>query len=280
MPIKTILAVLTTTDSVAQIMPLAIDLAERNGAHLTGIHAEASAINYAGVGMSFAVKEFAALREAEQRMTEEVRVAFMAATASMSAPAEWRLAETEGLSRSERLVEHAHCADLVIMPQAEQFGSAPGASQLQENLVRECGRPVLIVPHSGAFASVGAHALVGLSPTRESSRAAHDAVNLLAPGGKATIITAHRPKDADDLPFENAKEMARTFARHGITVDVQDRADPKLAPGDVLLNESFERGCDLIVVGAYGHSRVYDMLVGATTSHLMDHMTLPVLFSA
>lgn len=45
MSIKTILAVLTTKESVAQIMPLAIDLAERNGAHLTGINAEASAIN-------------------------------------------------------------------------------------------------------------------------------------------------------------------------------------------------------------------------------------------
>jgi hypothetical protein len=61
---------LTTKESVAQIMPLAIDLAERNGAHLTGIHAEASAINYAGVGMTFAVKEFAALRAAEQRSSE------------------------------------------------------------------------------------------------------------------------------------------------------------------------------------------------------------------
>lgn len=280
MPIKTILAVLTSTESVAQVMPIAIDLAERNGAHLTAIHAEASAIQYAGVGMGFAIKEFAALREAERRQSEDVKAAFLAATASLSPAAEWRLAETEGSTRSERLIEHAHCADLVIMPQAEQFGSAPGSNQLQENLVRDCGRPVLIVPHSGTFASVGEHALVGLSPTRESTRAAHDAIALLAPDGKATFITAHRPKDADDLPFENAKEMARTYARHGITVDVQDRADPKLAPGDVLLNESFERGCDLIVVGAYGHSRVYDMLIGATTTHLMDHMTSPVLFSA
>ena len=45
MSIKTILAVLTTKEAIAQIMPLAIDLAERNGAHLTGINAEASAIN-------------------------------------------------------------------------------------------------------------------------------------------------------------------------------------------------------------------------------------------
>ncbi len=280
MPIKTILVVLTTKESVAQIMPLAVDLAERNSAHLTGIHAEASAINYTGVGMTYAVKEFAALREAERQMSEEVKAAFEAATASMSTAAEWRLAETEGTTRSELLVEHAHCADLVIMPQAQQMGSSPGSSQLQENLVRDCGRPVLIVPQFGQFASVGMHALIGLSPTRESTRAAHDAISLLAPGGKATIITAHRPKDADDLPFENAKEMARTYARHGITVNVQDRADPKLVPGDVLLNESFERGCDLIVVGAYGHSRVYDMLIGATTTHLMDHMTSPVLFSA
>ena len=96
MSIKTILAVLTTKESVTQIMPLAIDLAERNGAHLTGIHAEASAINYTGVGMTFAVKEFAALRTAEQRMSEEVKAAFEAAAADLSNAAEWRLAETEG----------------------------------------------------------------------------------------------------------------------------------------------------------------------------------------
>ena len=280
MSIKTILAVLTSNESVGRIMPLAIDLAERNDAHLIGVHAEASAMNYATAGMSYAVKEFAALREAEMRLTEEVKAGFLAATAAISSKVEWRLAETEGLSRSERLVEHARSADLVIMPQAEQFGSSPGANYLQEKLVRECGRSVLVIPHSGKFASVGAHALVGLSPTRESTRAAHDAINLLGPGAKATIITAHRPKDQDDLPLENAKEMARTYSRHGIDVNVQDRSDPKLSPGDVLLNESFERGCDFIVVGAYGHSRVYDMLVGATTTHLMDHMTSPVLFSA
>ncbi len=280
MSIKTILAVLTDPTSVEQIMPLAIDLCERHGAHLIGIHAEASAINYTGVGMGFAVQEFAALREAEHRRSEEVKAAFDKATEGLSTAAEWRLAETQGAPRSERLIEHAHCVDLVIAPQALQYDGGPGSSQMQEALVRECGRPVLMVPHSGKFTSVGAHALIGLSPTRESTRAAHDAIALLAPGGKATIITAHRPKDRDDLPFENAKEMARTYNRHGIEVTVQDRADPKLAPGDVLLNESFERGCDLIVVGAYGHSRVYDMLVGATTSHLMDHMTSPVLFSA
>ena len=280
MSIKTILAVLTNPDSVEQIIPLAIDLCERNGAHLIGIHAEASAINYTGVGMGFAVKEFAALREAERRRSEEVKAAFDKATAGLSTAAEWRLAETQGAPRSERLIEHAHCVDLVIAPQALQFDGRPGSSHLQETLVRECGRPVLIVPHSGTFTTVGEHALIGLSPTRESTRAAHDAIPLLASGGKATIITAHRPKDRDDLPFENAKEMARAYNRHGIEVTVQDRADPQLAPGDVLLNESFERGCDLIVVGAYGHSRVYDMLVGATTSHLMDHMTAPVLFSA
>ncbi len=280
MPIRTILVILTDTDSVTQVMPLAVDLAERHGAHLTGVHAEASAITYTGVGMGFAVKEFAALRDAEHRLSLVLKAAFLEGSAGLTTNAEWRIIETGGQSRWERLLEHAHCADLVIMPQAPQLDGAPGGSQMQENVVRGCGRPVLIVPHSGTFETVGAHALVGLSPTRESARAAHDAINLINKDGKATILTSHKSGDNDDLPFETAKEMARCYARHGISVDVQNRSEPQLPPGDVLLNESFERGCDVIVVGAYGHSRVYDLLIGATTTHLMDHMTSPVLFSA
>lgn len=280
MPIKTLVVVLPTIESVAQVMPFAIQIAEDHDAHLVGVHAEASAITCTGVGMGFAVQEFAALRAAEERQTAEIETAFAAAVAGTAQPTEWRVGEMRGAPSVESLLEHAHYADLIITPQETPYkGQTPG-NQMQEQLVWESGRPVLMVPHAGEFKSVGKHALVGLSPTRQSSRAAFDALDLIGPGAKAIILTAHRLSDHDRLPFDTAKELARSYTRHGIEVTVQDRPDPTLSPGDILLNEAFERGCDLIVAGAYGHRRIYDIMVGETTTQLMAHMTAPVLFSA
>ena len=59
-----------------------------------------------------------------------------------------------------------------------------------------------------------------------------------------------------------------------------DRTDDDISIGDMLENESFERGADLIVTGAFGHSKVYDFVIGATTTHLLESMTSPVLFSS
>ena len=94
------------------------------------------------------------------------------------------------------------------------------------------------------------------------------------------ILTARHKKAQDDLPRETAKELALAYDRHGIRAEVIERTDDGIAIGSVLENEAFERGADLIVTGAFGHSRVYDFVIGATTTHLLDSMTAPVLFSS
>lgn len=137
---------------------------------------------------------------------------------------------------------------------------------------------MLVVPRVGEFERVGERALVGWSPTREATRAVHDALALLHPGARATLLRVEHGHRRHAESERSAREMAAWLERHGIVTDVVHRANTVVPIGDWLLNESFERGADLLVIGGYGHSRLYDAVLGATTSHLLAHMTLPVLF--
>jgi nucleotide-binding universal stress UspA family protein len=85
--------------------------------------------------------------------------------------------------------------------------------------------------------------------------------------------------DADSALEHSGHELARCLDRHGVKTIVSHRTKTQIPIGDELLNEAADTGADLIITGAFGHSRLYDFVIGATTSHLMSFMTSPVLFS-
>ena len=81
---------------------------------------------------------------------------------------------------------------------------------------------------------------------------------------------------AGDLP---GAELASVLARHDIKVFTRSISASGLAPADVLLNEAADNGADLIVIGAYGHSRLREFVFGGVTRSLLQNMTAPVLMS-
>lgn len=279
MAIKTILAIMPDAAAAERVMRLATPLARKTGAHVIGLHVTEAIEVYAGVAMYVSVPDTERFTAAQAERAQEIAAVFAKATAGEDFVSEWRHVETRSATASDRMVEHARAADLVIMAQTDpkdEFGD--GGAALQRT-IRKCGRPVLVVPYAGSFATVGAKALIGWSPTREAARAAHDAIPLIE-GGEAVILTARHKSAEDSLPQETARELAAAYDRRGIRAEVVDRTNDGLAIGSVLENEAFERGADLIVTGAFGHSRVYDFVIGATTTHLLESMTVPVLFSS
>ena len=75
------------------------------------------------------------------------------------------------------------------------------------------------------------------------------------------------------------KEVALHLARHGVKVDVQLSQSDEIGIGDVLLSRLADAGSDLLVMGAYGHSRLREFVLGGVTRTLLEHMTVPVLMS-
>lgn len=280
MTVGTILVSLTTPQAAERVLGTACALARRHNAHLIGLHSKESIAIYPGIAMHMALPDLDAFERAQEEQAQKVRKIFDDHTKGEDFVSEWRYVHAASMSAADRIIDHARAADLLVMAQEDPETDRVDQANIQSRAIRETGRPVLVIPYAGSFAEIGAHALVGWSPTREAARAAHDAIPLLSPGGRASILTAHPAHEKDALAQDTARELALCYDRNGIKAEVVDRTDDGIAIGNVLLNEAFERGCDMIVTGAFGHSRLYDFVIGATTSHLLGSMTVPVLFSS
>jgi nucleotide-binding universal stress UspA family protein len=82
-----------------------------------------------------------------------------------------------------------------------------------------------------------------------------------------------------ELASPDTIELANMYARHGLQVSIEQREGAAQSVAEVINQTAFEKGADLIVVGAFGHSKAYDFVVGAATYDLLDKAKCPVMFS-
>jgi nucleotide-binding universal stress UspA family protein len=279
MSFKTILVCLNHEATTERLTNAACLLARRFDAHLIGLHAAPSVPIYPGVAIPVTSQVVAVFEEAQKKHSENIRQTFEQVTRAESFVSEWREIRTDSIDSGSSLTEQARCADLVVMPQADADTDHSDQTHLLREVIEGCGRPVLVIPKIGTHETIGQHVLIGWSATREATRAVHDAIPFMENGGAADILwVSHGKKDVSFIA-ETAADTAACLDRHGVKATVSHWEHAEISIGDALLNEAFERGADLIVTGAFGHSRFYDFVIGATTSHLLEHMTVPVLFS-
>ncbi|MEN9499536.1 MAG: hypothetical protein RIS83_1355, partial [Pseudomonadota bacterium] len=186
---------------------------------------------------------------------------------------EWR--EVEG-SAAEVVALHGRYADLIVLGQEDPAGDNVG---IMEAALFEAGRPVLAIPFAGQFRDIGRRVLVGWNASREASRAVHDALPLLAAAESATVFLANPKRGLGGHGEEPGADIARHLARHGLKVQVTKAVADDVEDSALLLNQASDIGADLLVIGAYGHSRLREFILGGVTRTLLRQMTIPVLLS-
>lgn len=280
MSYKTILVCFSSEADANRLTPVASQLARQLNAHLIGLYAIQDMQNYASVSMQLSADAITRLQANQQATTHRIKTLFETHTQAEQFVSEWREVETNIAVAGEKLSEQARCADLVIMSQYDADEDNQGSANLLRSVVETSGRPVLVIPRYGQFDTIGKRSLIGWSGTGESARSVHDAIPLMQGGVSADIFWVTGADKSSDRKLEySGHEMARCLNRHGIDASVSHRVKAGIPIGDELLNEAADSCADLIVTGAYGHSRLYDFVIGATTSHLLSHMTVPVLFA-
>ena len=156
-------------------------------------------------------------------------------------------------------------ADLLIAGQGDPQDPEAyvGDRRYPEDLLMATGRPVLMIPYVGAFPSLGSEVMVAWDGSREATRAVHDALPFMQRAKRTTIITVNGRKDepADSRPA--GTDIAAVIARHGVKVEVINIDEVGGASiGDALLCHASDLGADLIVMGAYGHARWQERVMG------------------
>ena len=285
MALRDLVVLLDGTGRDEAKLAVAVGLARRYDAHLTGLCPLElllpgdTSFALSGYPDLWALPEFAKKVEGEARTKAAlIEGPFRERLRREGLKGDWLL-ETGPLIQA--VSRRCRTADLVVIGQADPDHPLPPAARtLIEDILMTAGRPLLLVPYAGHFETIGTTVLIGWTPTRESARAVHDALPLLIPSGQVTVLTVELPGSTTDAEAVPAADIAEHLARHGLEVTAaRTVVSDGLPAADVLLDYASDLGADLLVVGGYGHSRTREMILGGVTRDLLRHMTLPVLMS-
>ena len=258
-------------------LDIAAELARQHGAHLTALQVIDVALPVMAMGDGGGGAVIAELMEQMRQSAlaagVKLKAAFEAALARDGIMGEWR--QVEGTTQ-EILALHGRYADLLVLGQDDPESDSAG---LLEAMVFDCGRPILAIPFAGSFKTIGKRVLVGWNASREASRALHDALPLIAKAETATVFLANPKRGLGGHGEEPGADIARHLARHGMKVEVAMAIADDVPDSALLLNHASDMGADLLVMGAYGHSRLREFILGGMTRSLLREMTVPVLLS-
>ena len=280
MAYKNLMVVLDADESSRERISYAAALAARFEAHLVGLYLTVSSLTrdeYALLDIGILDISFFSDPAKSREETEKTRALFEEVTARQGVSAEWRTASGYPAGMAAM---HGRYADLIVMGQLDAYDSQAGLLRARpEEVTMLAGRPVLVVPFTGHFERLGARVLVGWDASREAARAVRDAMPLLARAEAVTVLTI----DAEQSPFGHGEipgaDIALYLARHGVNAEVERTVSAGIGVGNTLLSRAADYEANLLVMGAYGHSRVRELLLGGVTRTVLTSMTLPVLMS-
>lgn len=284
MAIKRILVHLGQDARARERFGVAADLARSFQARLIGLFQTPDRSIPGYVMDELPVGVFEELSSADKQALTAAKQTFESSNKAAGLTLEWRTVIGSGI---EPVESAARCCDLTIVGQKDPEGGVEGVNELAEQLVLTAGTPILVIPYAGDFEVVGRRILVAWDGTREAARAIHDALPLLVRAEEVSVGMVNPPGDSAQAGADITAYLVEhgVSARAHVTVSrLPEDETAVLGPrsvgiGDLLLSAAFDFSADMLVMGAYGHSRLRELVLGGTTRYVLHHMTLPVLMS-
>ncbi len=284
MTYKTLMVAVTESRHRHAILDHASSLADAFDAHLTGIDVfnprypstAAAAAEYPGWNNITQMRE--EVESAEKRAEARKQEFEAMMNSSGLRRSEWRFVVGDPL---ETLATHARYADLVVTGQVDPEDPASGTDpDLPARLAMASARPVLVIPYAGKFPTLGKHVMVAWNATRESTRAVQEALPLLQRADSVRIAVLQEGRHLSTVHGEEpGADIALYLARHGVKAETSRLPAGDISIGDSLLSLMADTGTDLLCMGAYGHSRLREIVLGGATHDILRHMTAPVLMA-
>jgi nucleotide-binding universal stress UspA family protein len=260
-------------DDAGQALRLAFDLGQRFEAEVIGLHAAtetSSALPYMGESMSGALldnmvaaleKESAARQQAAQAALDEARQAVSG---------NGQLMVRKG-AEDDMLAQYGRLADLVVVARGAS-DTALSESPTMQAAIMNTGRPVLVAPPERA-GTVARNIVVAWNGSAQAARALGAAMPLLSQADTVTLLQIDEGS-GEGPPIEDAVDY---LAAHGCQAKALTQPHGHGSIGDDLLLAAHNQGADLLVMGAYSHNRIRELVFGGATLEALLDATIPVL---
>ena len=284
MAYRTIVAYLPDADSAPRTLKAAAVLARKSNAHLVGLYVKTglriyfAGSSYYDVGMLETMMEDHNARHEEQSAKIRDMVNEMAKAETF--PCELHISETVKTDATEAVLAHARPADLIVCPNgAGDKQIDPEDADVPVRLMLEAGRPVLVVPAGWNGDTLGEDITLAYNGSREATRAAFDALPLLKEAKEVHAVWVDPTLARDEDLTRAADEIAVTLARHGGKIAAETEASGDNSIALAIIARARDNGSDMIVMGAYGHMRLREMIFGGTSREILNLLPLPALMS-
>ena len=286
MAIKTILVPIRGDGKGEGVLDHVCALASRSGAHIEAVHASARPEEYLPYGTLISARMKETILQSARANADEEGARFRSLFNSycttnkltiLEAPpspgnqvtASWR--EETG-KQASIVALRGRLADVIAVPRPDHE-SRLGINTLEAALI-ETGKLVLMTPDAPAT-KVGSHVTIAWNGSSQSSRAVMLAMPILNAADKVTILVA----DTGDAIELSATDLADHLRWHNIEPDISTFKASVSDLGKPLLKHALDLGSDLLVMGAFGQNRGRELILGGVTQYVIEHATLPVLFS-
>ena len=274
-------------DHLPTVLACAANLAAKHGAALHAVYAVQPIHLGAHLSPETAMLAFQLRQDEQRKRTSTAREQVLEAARSRGMSIDF---QSPGGDPLEALVMRSRAADLMVMGQPSDDDPDGPSRRFASQLLVGCGCPVLFVPGTERVEGCGTRVLVAWSATRESTRALRDALPMLQ---RATVVEV-LSLGSTNLGSENPLDAVAAYLHaHGVSAactvnPVRDITfgERMLTPSvvdasiaELLLSRAADMEANLIVMGGYGHSRTYELVLGGVTRTMLESMTVPVLMS-
>jgi nucleotide-binding universal stress UspA family protein len=190
---------------------------------------------------------------------------------SAGVTASWRQRVSDTLAG---LIAEARVHDLVVTGNASMDDHAPHRTDVS-SLVMQAGRPILLAPPAAGKGKLR-HVAVAWKNNAETARALTAAMPILSKAETIQIVAVNEGSQTEAECREGIETAARQLRWHGMEVGMQLVDAGSRSVAQAILTAAVEAGADLLVMGAYGHSRFREAVLGGFTQHVLDGVGLPV----
>ena len=277
MAYKTILTVITSDDQQAQL-GAAIDVARREDAHLEvfclGVDHSQTGYYYAGAS-AYVFQESIDRAIAESEALES-RIRSRLEAEDIRWSVDSAVAQVGGLTTLIGM--RARFSDLVVLTRPYGENATDDAEAVTEAALFEGSAPVLIVPDTGLPEGFAGKVMIAWNQSEEAMTAVRRALPLLK-RAESVEITVVDPSPTGPERSDPGGALAQMLNRHGVRVDVAVLARTQTLISDIIDHRAGEIGANLIVMGAYGHSRFREAILGGATRSMLGKARIPVLMA-
>ncbi len=277
MALKEILVHVDTAPSVGRRIKVAAALARTHGAVLTGLFVLSKPHIPEYIRSQMPGDFLDTQMKSAQRAAKEAERLFRELAGQAGVDLDWYCAEG---NHAETLSLYGRYADLVVLGQRDPNHPIPaGAEELPVRPILTTGRPILLLPHDMTAVGVGKRIAIAWDASRLATRAVGDSLPFLQRAETVTILVVNPHGEPAGRGGVLGAAIRQYLARHGIQAGIRHIEGEPTEASRRLHDGAAEMNADLIVMGAYGHIRWRELVLGGVTAHMMRNSRVPVLMS-